>query len=89
MRLGFGNWTRTDSFKLFAFRLVGMVVGLGSASIAYQTVALIGVAVSNAETVGDLNVVWFPIRMLVAVSAARVSGGWVYGLRLRKRLFSR
>ena len=71
--------------KGFGYIAVGTVVGLGLAGIAYHTVAMIGVAVSDAETVGDLNVVWFPIRMLVAISAARVSGCWVYRLRLQKR----
>lgn len=81
---GYGNWIGEGSFKRFAFCAMSIVVGLGMAGVAYQTVSLFGVAVSGAETVDDLNVGWFPIRMLVAISVARVSGGWLYRLRLQR-----
>ena len=84
MRRGFSNSMGKDYFKHLGFCAVSIVVGLGLAGIAYQIVSLIGVAVSDAETVGDLNLGWFPIRMLVAASVAKVIGGWLYRLRLRK-----
>ena len=84
IRRGLSNFMSKVSFKRFGFCAAGILVGLGLASIAYQVVSLIAVAVSSAETVGDLHVGWFLIRMLVAVSVAKVSGGWLCGLRLRK-----
>ena len=70
--------------KRFSYGVVGIIVGLSLASAAYHIVSLIGVVVSSAETVGDLHASWFPIRVLVALGVAKVCGGWVYGLLLRR-----
>lgn len=70
--------------KRFGHSAIGIVVGLGLAGVAYYMVSFIGVAVSGAETVGELPIGWFPIRALVAFRVASVSGGWVYGHISRK-----
>jgi len=70
--------------KRLGFFTLGIVVGLSLAGVAYQTMALIGVTVSGAETVSDLPVGWFPIRALVAYRVAGMTGGWVYKLSFWK-----
>ena len=70
--------------KRFRHYAIGILVGLGSASIAYHVVPLIGVVVSSAETVDDLQVAWFLARIWAALIVARLSGGWAYELPLRR-----
>ena len=74
----------TISLKRLSLFTIGIVVGLGLAAAAYQAVALLGVAVTGAETVGELHIGWFLVRALVAYRVARVGAGRVYGLGLRK-----
>jgi len=69
--------------KPSACSAVGIMVGLSSAGIAYHVVPLIGVVVSSAESVDDLQVAWFPVRIWAALIVARLSGGWTYGLLRR------
>ena len=63
---------------------VGILVGLSLAGVAYHVVPLIGVVVSSAETVDDLQVAWFPVRIWTAMMVARLSAGWMYELLLRR-----
>ena len=70
--------------KRFGYRAAGITVGLSSAAVAYHGVPLIGVLVSSAETVDDLQVAWFLVRIWVALIVARSSSGWAYGLLLRR-----
>ena len=76
------TWKRPDTISLRQLVLyaVAIAVGLGLAAGAYQSVALIGVAISSAESVGELGVGWYPIRLLVAYRVARLGAGWVYRL---------
>ena len=74
----------TISLKRLGLFAVGIGVGLGLAVGAYQSVALIGVALSSAESVGELRVGWFPIRVLVAYGVARLGAGGVYRLGLKR-----
>ena len=80
------TWKRPDTISLRQLVLyaVAIAVGLGLAAGAYQSVALIGVAISSAESVGELSVGWFPIRALVAYRVARLGAGWVCGLGLKR-----
>ena len=73
------KFPETVYFKRLGLFAVGIAVGLGLAAGAYQCVALIGVAVSSAESVGELGIGWFAIRALVAYRVARLGAGWVYG----------
>ena len=70
--------------KPIGYSAFGIMVGLGSASLTYHVVPLIGVLVSPAETVDDLQVAWFPVRIWASLIVARVSGAWAYGLLLRR-----
>ena len=64
--------------KRFGYSAVGILVGLSLAGVAYHMVPLIGVLVSSAETVDDLQVAWFPVRIWAAMIVARLSGSWAY-----------
>ncbi len=81
-----GIWIFPQRFllKRLGFFTLGIVVGLSLAGVAYQTVALIGVTISGAETVSDLHAGWFPIKALVAYRVARITAGRVYELGFRK-----
>ncbi len=70
--------------KSFGYRAVGILVGLSSAGVAYHVVPLIGVLVFGAETVDDLQVAWFPVRIWTAMIVARLSGSWAHELLLRR-----
>ena len=70
--------------KRFGFSAVGILVGLSSASVAYHLVPLIWVIVSSAETVDDLQVAWFPVRIWAAMIVARLSGSWALELLLQR-----
>ena len=70
--------------RRFGHPAIGIIVGLSSAGVAYQVVPLIGVLVSSAETVDDLQVAWFPVRIWAALIVARLSSGWTYELLLRR-----
>jgi hypothetical protein len=71
-------------WKRIGFCAFGITVGLSSASLAYHVVPLIGVLVSSAETVDDLQVAWSLGRISLALIVARASGTWAYGLLLRR-----
>ncbi len=75
---------RVLPLKRFRCSAIGIIVGLGSAVIAYHVVPLIGVVVSSAETVDDLQVAWFPVRIWVALIIARLSAGWMHELLVRR-----
>jgi len=74
----------TPQLKRFGYFAIGILVGLSSAGVAYHVVPLIGVAVSSAETVDDLQVEWLLGRIWMALKVARVSSTWAYGLLLRR-----
>ena len=71
-----------SGFKQFGYFSLGIIVGLGLAGVAYPIVSLIGVAVSGAETLGDLHVGWFPVKAWVSFRVATTSGSWVNQLSL-------
>jgi hypothetical protein len=73
-----------SQLKRSGYCAFGIMVGLSSASVAYQVLPSIGVLISPAETVDDLQVVWFPVRIWATLIVARVSGAWAYGLLLRR-----
>lgn len=75
---------RTRLIRLGYFAL-GISAGLGLGSVSFYLVPLIGVAVSSAETVDELHGIWFPVRVLFALRVAPVSGGWIYGMLVRKQ----
>ena len=70
--------------KRIGFCILGIVVGLTLAAIAYHFVSMLAITVSSAQTASDLHLGWFPVRVFVALQIARLSGALVYGLRLRK-----
>ena len=70
--------------KRFRCSAIGIIVGLGSAVIAYHVLPLVGVVVSSAETVDDLQVAWFPVRIWAAMIVARLSGSWALELLLQR-----
>ena len=81
---------RPSSFEVseltsFGNCAVGIIVGLSSAGVAFHVVSIIGIAISSADTVGELHIGWFPIRVLVALRMATASSGWAYGMLSRKR----
>ena len=78
------KFPKSISLKRLGLFAMGIGVGLGLAAGAYQSVALIGVAISSAESVGELSVGWFPIRVLVAYRVAGLGAGWVYRLGLKR-----
>ena len=80
MRSPIRKFPKTISLKRLGLFAVGIGVGLGLAAGSYQSVAMIGVAISSAESVGELGVGWYPIRLLVAYRVARLGAGWVYRL---------
>ena len=77
------KFPETIPLKRLGLFAAGIGVGLGLAAGAYQSVALIAVAISSAESVGELSIGWFPIRALVAYRVARLGAGWVYRLGLK------
>lgn len=75
---------RVLPLKRFRCSAIGIIVGLGSAVIAYHVVPLVGVVVSGAETVDALQVAWFPARIWAAIIVARLSGSWAHELLLQR-----
>jgi lipopolysaccharide export LptBFGC system permease protein LptF len=69
------------NLKRCRFRAAAAIVVLGSAAAAYQLLGIVGVAVSGADDIGNLHAGWFPLRFFAAISAARISAGWVFALR--------
>gem|GEM_PF-2026622 len=57
-----------------------IMIGLSAAALAYYFVAVLGVAVSNADTISELHIGWFPLMLFAAVNAARFSVGCVFRL---------
>lgn len=78
-----------SQLKRVGYCAVGIIVGLILAGVAYHIVSLIGIAMSGAETVQELHVGWFPIRVMIAFRVASLSGAWVYGLCSRESKASR
>ena len=66
--------------KRFGYRAIGITIGLVAAGLAYQLLGVVGVAVSNADTVRELHLGWFPLRAFAAITAARLSTGCVFSL---------
>ena len=56
------------------------MIGLSAAGLAYYFMAVLGVAVSTADTISELHIGWFPLRLFAAVSAARFSVGCVFSV---------
>ena len=81
---GLDACTQMSRLKHYGYCAVGIIVGLSLAGVAYHIVSLVGIAISGAETVQELHVGWFPIRVLVALRVASLSGARVYGLCSRK-----
>ena len=68
------------NLKRFGYRATGIMIGLCAAGLAYHFVAVAGVAISDADTIRELHMGWFPLRLFAAVSAARFSVGCVFSL---------
>jgi len=67
--------------KRLGYRGAAAAVVLGSAAATFQLLGMVGVAVSGADDIGNLHLAWFPLRAFAAISAARISTGWVFALR--------
>ena len=70
--------------KRIGFCILGIVVGLTIAAIAYHVVSMLAITVSSAETASDIHLGWFLVRIFLALQIARLSGALVCGLRVRK-----
>lgn len=68
------------NLKRLGYRATGVAIGLGAAGLAYHLLGVVGVAVSNADTIRELHVGWFPFRLFAAINAARFGSGCVFSL---------
>ena len=68
------------NLKQLGYRATGIMIGLGAAGLAYHLMGVVGVALSNADTIRELHVAWFPLRAFAAINAARFSVGCVFSL---------
>ena len=69
-----------SDLKRFGYGAIGLMVGLGSAVAAHQSVGLLGVTVSDANDLGDLHVAVFPWS-LRRYRRCAIQCSWVPGLR--------
>ena len=63
------------NLKRFGYRATGIMIGLSAAGLAYHFLGVVGVALSDADTIRELHMGWFPLRIFAAVNAARISAG--------------
>jgi len=68
------------NLKQFGYRATGIMIGLSAAGLAYHFLGVVGVALSNADTIRELHVGWFPLRAFAAINAARFSVGCVFSV---------